>query len=454
MTPAGTNPKIEELRFKVKTDPKSRLFYPLAEELRKIGQPAEAEAVLRAGLASHPTYLSAWVVLGRVLREQQKHQESIEPLMKALELDRGNVVAARLLAESYLELGEKVEAIKKYKLVHALLPGDDEIEATIHRLEVELNSAPAAPVALSAPPVEEEPAAVPEAGDAADADADADVFETTYSRLQREAKLEIETGDAEPMSAAHADSPFEEPAADAGYSADALAVENPSGIHLTASPLEADLPSPLPPPRIPAESSAVVSPQSESEADVDEPAGLGVAPGFIQGSFGANVAPPPLDEDVFARTITMADLYASQGLYDEARDIYEDILARDPNNARVLAKLNDLDRAAAAPADAGPTEADDDATLELRSGMTYTPSDESELEAAPETHQAEQAVASSAFDEQVFDAEPRDLEAPVAPEPEPVTAAAPRPDVSSARPEVEKLQSWLAKVKRTGAGGV
>ena len=25
------NPKIEELRFRLKTDPKSRLFYPLAE---------------------------------------------------------------------------------------------------------------------------------------------------------------------------------------------------------------------------------------------------------------------------------------------------------------------------------------------------------------------------------------------------------------------------------------
>src|SRR5450756_988400 len=64
MAQPTTNPKIEELRFRLKTDPKNRIFYPLAEELRKVGQLGEAEQVLRAGLAFHPTYLSAWVSRG------------------------------------------------------------------------------------------------------------------------------------------------------------------------------------------------------------------------------------------------------------------------------------------------------------------------------------------------------------------------------------------------------
>ena len=67
----ATNPKIEELRFRIKTDPKSRLFFPLAEELRKVSAHSEAESVLRTGLEHHPTYLSAWVSLGRVLHEQK-----------------------------------------------------------------------------------------------------------------------------------------------------------------------------------------------------------------------------------------------------------------------------------------------------------------------------------------------------------------------------------------------
>ncbi|HVS32010.1 MAG TPA: tetratricopeptide repeat protein [Thermoanaerobaculia bacterium] len=311
MPQPSTNPKIEELRFRIKTDPKSRLFYPLAEELRKASQFGEAEQVLRAGLTSHPTYLSAWVGLGRVLRDQGKNAEAAEALSKALGLDPGNVVAARLLAESYLSLGEKVEAIKKYKLVHALLPADEEVEAIIARLDAEIN----------APALPPEPMEIPEARAGEDTgvptdvapmqtsapadtepESDADVFDVTYSKLRKGLQVDMQddlgTGDADPMLADHAESPFEEPAADLGYSADAFAIEQPEGLH--------------------------------------------VAPGFIQGSFQANVAPAPPEPDDFARTITMADLYANQGLIDEARDIYEDILARDPDNAGVRAKLDAL----------------------------------------------------------------------------------------------------------------
>ena len=75
--PAST-PKIDSLRAKVNADPKSRHFYPLAEELRKIGQAEEAEKVLRAGLEHHTTYLSAWISLGRVLRERGANQEAVD----------------------------------------------------------------------------------------------------------------------------------------------------------------------------------------------------------------------------------------------------------------------------------------------------------------------------------------------------------------------------------------
>ena len=166
MAQSATNPKIEELRFKLKADPRSRLFYQLAEELRKGGQSAESELILRSGLAVYPAYLAAWVSLGRVLREQKKDADAVDALSKALQLDPGNVVAARLLADAYLSLGEKVEAIKKYKLVHALLPSDEELEAHIAELEHEINApsiaAPAAeepepPAPAFVAPMEESP---------------------------------------------------------------------------------------------------------------------------------------------------------------------------------------------------------------------------------------------------------------------------------------------------------
>src|SRR5450432_1587123 len=242
MAQAATNPKIEELRGRLKADPKSRLFYPLAEELRKVSQFTEAESVLRLGLSSHPTYLSAWVSLGRVLRDQKKNADAVESLNKALQLDPGNVVAARLLADAYLDLGEKVEAIKKYKLVYALLPSDDTLEGVIEKLETEINAPPMIPVEVDAPfeitgrggmvsapvPVAERPVVENER-----------VFDDTASSLLKQQKVDEATGDNQPMRVAHTDSPFEDPGVMEGYGADAFAIEQPGGMHEAGSPLTA-----------------------------------------------------------------------------------------------------------------------------------------------------------------------------------------------------------------------
>lgn len=387
MAQAATNPKIEELRGRLKSDPKSRLFYPLAEELRKISQFNEAESVLRGGLSSHPTYLSAWVSLGRVLRDQKKNSEAAEALNKALQLDPGNVVAARLLADSYLDMGEKVEAIKKYKLVYALLPSDDTLEGTIEKLEAEINAPTIIPEPVDAPfeitgrgPTME--VASPQ---------DERVFdETASSSLKQKQTMDLATGDSEPMLAAHADSPFEEPGLSEGYGADAFSIEQPGGMHIASAPMTAELPIPLPfeslppvPPPVPPPEPVVPA----DEADVFEPAGSGIAPGFVTSGYAVTSSMDPIDEADFARTIRMADLYAMEGSYDEARDIYEDLLARDPNNATIRGKLE---------------------------ALSPTPQ--------PEPEPVE---------------EPASAPAPL--------HAAPTP---SRNPKVEKLESWLARVKR------
>jgi tetratricopeptide (TPR) repeat protein len=321
MAQPATTAKIEELRFKLKTDPKSRLFYQLAEELRKAGHFDESERVLRSGLVAYPTYLAAWVSLGRTLREQKNDAGAVDALNTALQLDPGNVVAARILADAYLALGEKIEAIKKYKLVHALLPSDEELRGTIERLERDLQG-PLSVSIVEAEPAETVEAMIPAAEFAQEPtpafapepaaeeppppfeedspfDQTMPPFAEAEHSLEMRTEVEEATGDVEPMAAEHDESPFEEPVGT--FSSDAFAVEAPAGMHIEPAPLEAELAAPL----------------FESEPE-----------------------PIETSPDDAASTVTMADLYARQGLVEDARHIYENILARDGGNAEVRAKLD------------------------------------------------------------------------------------------------------------------
>jgi pentatricopeptide repeat protein len=308
MAQPGITAKIEELQFRIKTDPKSRLFFPLAEEFRKNGKLAEAEQVLRTGLGVHSTYLSAWVSLGRVLREQHKNAEAVEALTKALQVDPGNVVAARLLADAYLDLGEKVEAIKKYKLVHALMPSDEELEARIDQLDRDLSPAPVAP-----PQSEPEPEPVfAETADVPFAQVESP-FDDTMPTLHT-SETPFDTGDEIPMAAQHEESPFEEPS---GYTAAALEVEHLDGMHVEEAPLVAEVPTVW---------------TEEADADVFAPSEPEAA---------------PQEEDDVTSTTTMADLYVRQGLVGEARKIYQHMLERDPSNGELRSKLNALDESPA-----------------------------------------------------------------------------------------------------------
>lgn len=468
MAQPATNPKIEALRLRLKNDPKNRIFYPLAEELRKAGEFAEAEQVLRTGLVHHATYLSAWMSLGRVLRELKNDSAAIEALSKALQLDPGSVVAARLLGESYLSLGNKIEAIKKYKLVQALLPGDEEIDSIIEQLDRELiaPSEAAASPAPSAAAVEESPfapepeaapfeaappaglghpvappegetlfAPQPEVGEetkamrspkkAAESPAvSAPVEESPFAAEPQPAAEEssfapepqpaaaespfavpveqapagtfvdeaaaavlasepapvatvpswpateeqvysdaaaalpgFETGrttGAEPITTQHAPSPFEEPAA---QNLSGFEDEAPGRMPLERAPLAAEV-SPesygkeLPPVQAALESQFAIP--AIDESDIFAPATDAASEPEREEPFAAGPPPHEEREDVTS-TLTMADLYARQGLIDDARQIYETILQRDPQNSAVREKLEAL-RPSLAPASKEPDE--------------------------------------------------------------------------------------------------
>jgi hypothetical protein len=170
---------------------------------------------------------------------------------------------------------------------------------------------------------------------------EAQVFGDEEQAHDRELEVEQQTGDDVPMSAGHEESPFEEPSS---YSAAAFEVESPEGMHVSRAPLAANVPvelpaTEMPPPEVAALASEPPLSAAADESDVFAPA----AEPFPESS---RLGGPPQEE--ITNTLTMADLYARQGLTADAKQIYENILQRDPHNEVVREKLAAL----AAPATA------------------------------------------------------------------------------------------------------
>ena len=131
--------RIEQLRYLLREDPSSRIFYQLGELLRREGEADQAVEILRTGLERHPRYVSAWVCLGRSHRDLRTLEEARQSFQTALDLDRENPVAARLLGETAAELEDWLGAVKALKLARALTGAIDELDAQIAMVESNLD---------------------------------------------------------------------------------------------------------------------------------------------------------------------------------------------------------------------------------------------------------------------------------------------------------------------------
>jgi tetratricopeptide (TPR) repeat protein len=128
------NPRIEELRRRIQQDPASIAFAQLAEEYRREGSYEDAISTCRAGLATHPGYLSARVTLGRALIEINELEEAETELQYVLQHAGENLAAIRGLAEIHHRRGELEDALSFYKSALGLARHDPDLEQTIEEL--------------------------------------------------------------------------------------------------------------------------------------------------------------------------------------------------------------------------------------------------------------------------------------------------------------------------------
>jgi tetratricopeptide (TPR) repeat protein len=113
------------------------VFAPLAEAYRKAGLLDEAIEICRDGLRIHPHFIGGRVALARALFDKGEYLQTVKELEPVVLDAPDNLVAQKLLAESYLILGRMADALSSYKMLLFFMPQDIEVANLVRELETQ-----------------------------------------------------------------------------------------------------------------------------------------------------------------------------------------------------------------------------------------------------------------------------------------------------------------------------
>src|SRR5262249_14466427 len=168
--------EIEKLERRYAENPQGLTFAPLAEVHRKNGDVARALELLGPGLALHPDYIPASIVLGRCHLDLGDQQAAEGAFTHVLSLDGENVIALKALAEITERLLRLDESERWLNTLLSVDRTNDEareqlerVQASRRQAEVGSSASPGAEVA-GEPPVPSADAPAAESVEAASLD--------------------------------------------------------------------------------------------------------------------------------------------------------------------------------------------------------------------------------------------------------------------------------------------
>ena len=356
----ASSEEIARLETLYAENPRGRVFTHLAEAHRKNGDPERAREILRRGLADHPDYASAHVVMGRIMEDLGDPGAAVSAFERVLALDPHNMIALRRLAVAADEAGRVDDALAHWTALNALDPGDEEVEARIDALSAPASGpVPMVPSAEASPPDAGVAGAYPESDPFAE---EPTVFDERAAGAWGESGEWEEALGAEPLDGligvdtwGAPDLPAQRGAAsdEPGASEDLGGVpETGTGATDALNAQDALDDSNASDDSLPLIDLAVTDfglPPSE-EPPSEEPREERFAEAGPAGWVWPDLGPEDLDEGVGAdeelsgmETETLGDLYAAQGLHARAASVYRRMLERRPADARIQAKLFDAE---------------------------------------------------------------------------------------------------------------
>ncbi|MEE9133112.1 MAG: tetratricopeptide repeat protein, partial [Gemmatimonadota bacterium] len=444
--------EIEQLEQRFAENAQGLVFAHLADAYRRAGEFAKAEGLLLHGLKTHSTYTSAYNVLGRVYLESERFADAHEQFSKVLELDPQNLIALQALGDLAARGGRLEDARSWYERMLQIDPRSKEAQEGMISLEAAGQESAAAEVAGEAAVESAEQPLAPQAADEPAAGTEELAAEHPGEEPTEEAEEvpqpwdfgELLAGETEESVAELMGEPVEGLLSDNGMAAveDAAAPEMapweepaeeespPAGLAETTGGEpdtgDGDEAAGMPPAEQ-VEGVSTDGPKPGAEAfdlaDLD----LGImddwTPGLLGGeepagaeTFETDSILEGLGEEEAEKlgkpeegvvTETMAELYAAQGLYEDAIGVYRQLAEGRPDDERIQARIGELEaRLAGAPSEVDAGEEELAELLELTQPVADEPGDlEPAAEASPPLSVARSELAESGHGAFEFDDE-------------------------------------------------
>lgn len=118
--------------------PQSRVFAPLAETYRKLGMVDEAINILQKGIRIHPTYTLGYIVLANCYYDLQNFELAYNTIRSFVPGNLENLSLQKLFAKTCMQLGYLDEALVTYKNLLLLNPKDMFVADQVKLLEDDL----------------------------------------------------------------------------------------------------------------------------------------------------------------------------------------------------------------------------------------------------------------------------------------------------------------------------
>ncbi len=134
------SPLLSKYMSAYKKDPRSRVFAPLAELYRELGEVEQALEILKNGIKLHPTYNMGYLGMAKCYFDLGDYNLSYTTLRPLVALTRDNIHIQKLFAKSCLELGYKEEALETYKFLLFLNPKDIESAENVKVIETSIEN--------------------------------------------------------------------------------------------------------------------------------------------------------------------------------------------------------------------------------------------------------------------------------------------------------------------------